>query len=523
MSPQNTHWDALIIGTGIGGGTIGRALAEAGMKVLFVEKGRAGFRAEQSAIDADQQDPFARAMHGLWPDKVHARINGHDQQIFAPLGSTVGGSSAFYAATLERPEPHDLSDAEGRPHPAGGWAKSYAQMEPWFEQAERMYRVHGEADPLSPVTQPILPPLPAPGKADAVIMAALRRGGLHPYQLHAALKNPPGCGNCLGRKCPNPACKMDGRSAGVEPALATGNATLIDRCEVTALLGEAGHITGVAAIRDGEALTLTADRVILSAGALSSPRLLLRSASAHWPDGCANASGLVGRNLMFHFNEMFAVFPGRGAQLAPGEADSKSVGLRDYYFADGQRLGMVQAMGIEASYGSILHYLRQRLDQNMLGRNRLVQEAARLPAGLAVKILGSATVFVGLLEDMPYAENRVIYDPATPGQIKLTYAFAPELLARRKVFRKLISRGFGGLRTVFLGHSPEPNLGHPCGTLRYGTDPATSVLDANCKAHGLDNLWVADASFMPSSMGVNPSLTIAANALHVAQSITKGG
>jgi choline dehydrogenase-like flavoprotein len=116
----------------------------------------------------------------------------------------------------------------------------------------------------------------------------------------------------------------------------------------------------------------------------------------------------------------------------------------------------------------------------------------------------------------------VTWAPGDADAIRLTYRFQPEVLTRRKQFRRLIGRALRGQRHMFLTRWPELNFGHPCGTLRFGRDPATSVLDVDCKVHGLSNLHVVDASFMPTSMGVNPSLTIAANALRVAERISFG-
>jgi choline dehydrogenase-like flavoprotein len=214
---------------------------------------------------------------------------------------------------------------------------------------------------------------------------------------------------------------------------------------------------------------------------------------------------------MFHLNEMFAIWPGRAFR-----GPSKAVGLRDLYHVGGQRFGMVQAMGIEASYGEITHYLRTAVERTVF---RPLAGLARIPALIGSKLLGNAKVFVGLMEDLPYPENRVTFDPAAPGQISFDYRMHPELLNRRKQFRGLIRRAFKGLRPMFLTHMPELNFGHPCGTARFGTDPANSVLNPDCRAHSVDNLWIVDASFFPTAMGVNPSLTIAANALRVADVI----
>ncbi len=513
-----TRWDAIVIGTGIGGGTLGRALAEAGQKVLFLERGPAGQRVARNGL-SEVFVPEARLARGLWPEPLHACVDGVESSVYAPLGAGLGGSSVFYAATLERPERHDLDDLPDLPHPSGGWPVSYDVLRPWYDRATELYRLHGTPDPLSPEPAPALREPPPLNATETALMRVLEANGLHPYYAHTAIDRGPDCLRCLGSKCPR-TCKMDGRSAGVEPALATGNAMLLDRAEVTRLLGSGDRVEGVEVRRDGETHVFRADTYVLAAGALNSPRLLLASACEAWPEGAANGSGLVGRNLMFHLNEMFALWPPRGT---PDHGATKAISLRDLYHAEGTRMGTVQAMGIRASYGEITFYLNRMLARSRLRRLPGLSQFTRLPAAVAAKLFGHAQIFVGLLEDLPYPENRVTYDPAQPQRLSVDYTLHPELLQRRRAFRKAISRALKGQRRLFLGHAPELNFGHPSGTLCFGTDPRTSVLDAECRAHGLRNLRVADASFMPSSMGVNPSLTIAANALRVAGSILKEG
>jgi choline dehydrogenase-like flavoprotein len=218
---------------------------------------------------------------------------------------------------------------------------------------------------------------------------------------------------------------------------------------------------------------------------------------------------------MFHLNEMFAIWPRtKGGTSVP----SKSVGLRDLYSIDGQRMGMVQAMGINVQYGEIAHFLKERLRATRFPQLAQLTPLAAWPAS---KVLGQAKLFVGLLEDLPYQHNRVYLDHAQPSRICFEYSMAPELLQRRKLFRRAIHSAFKGMRPVFVGWQPELNYGHPCGTLRAGSDPRTSVLNEDCRVHDIDNLYVVDASFFPTSMGVNPSLTIAANALRVANLLMK--
>ncbi len=516
MMLSATHWDAIVIGTGIGGGTIGRALAEAGQKVLFLEQGAAGYRSEENGM-SDIFVPEARLARGMWPTPLHVALNGQKQVFYAPLGAGVGGSSAFYAATLERPERHDIEETPERPHPTNGWPIGYDDMTPWYAKAVEMYQVYGTDDPLSQDAQLPLRVPPALNETETSLMASLRNAGLNPYHAHTGIKRITGCRNCLGVKCPKP-CKMDGRSAGVEPALATGNATLATGAKVTRLVENRGLITGVDVTIDGTNQTLTAKRYLLAGGALGSAKLLLASGNADHPNGLANSSGLVGRNLMFHLNEMFALWPNRGT---PDSGATKAISLRDLYHQNGARFGTIQAMGIRASYGEIAHYLNLMLSRSPLAKVPGLTQLTRIPAAIAHKVFGHAQIFVGLMEDLPYPENRVTYDPDQPDKLAVEYEFKPELLERRRAFRKVIRKAMRGHRRAFLGVSPELNYGHPCGTVRFGRDPKTSVLDANCRTHDIANLWVVDAGFMPTSMGVNPSLTIAANALRVGAAISK--
>jgi choline dehydrogenase-like flavoprotein len=508
-------WDVVVIGTGIGGGTLGRSLAEKGFSVLFLEKGPFSPHSAAEFPAGDIDDPDARLQQGSWPTPLKSTINGRSTSFYGGIGAGVGGSSVFYAATLERPERHDVDHTTQHRHPTGGWPVSYNAFRPYFAAAERLYSIRGSADPLSPeMGEDLLPPIPLDA-ANKAMMDSLTRQGLHPYNLHLAVKHVPDCTLCLGHKCPR-SCKMDGRSAGVEPALKTGNACVLDMCAVQALWSESDYVTQVEARRSGQTIRLNGRAYVLAAGALSSPRLLLASRSDHWPNGLANRSGLVGKNLMFHLTEMVAVWPDRSVKAS---TPTRAVALRDFYKTETQRFGVFQAMGINAGYGEIVTYLLNVFDRSLLRKLRLLRPLLRIPAYIGTLIFGPAKIFAGIMEDFPYEANQVVYDPNDPERIVFKYTISDELRARRAEFRKLIKTGLKGLRTAFLNFQPELNFAHACGTLRFGNDPQTSVLNPDCRAHDVTNLYVADASFMPTSTGTNPSLIIAANALRVADHI----
>lgn len=519
MTPQEASaqtWDVIVIGAGMGGGMAARRLAEQRLSVLILEKGPQGYHHEQQGLNQKLGDPAARHLRGFWPSPVEATLNGRTSRLFVALGSGVGGSSVFYAGALERPERHDLEATAQMPHPTGGWPVGYDGFAPYFAQAEDLLHISGETDPLSDEAAYDLKPPPPISAGEQAMIDRMTAGGLHPYRLPLSIRNVAGCQMCIGHKCPR-RCKMDGRSAGVEPALATGHATLLAECDVTELAYDDAAITGVHLRHGGRDHLLRARDYVLAAGAYGSPRLLLQS-DAGGPTGCANSSDWVGRGLMFHLNEMFAVWPHRKHRFAGA---SKAISLRDFYSENGQRLGLVQSMGLEATFGNIATYLAGLYDRSFLGRFRRGRYLTNIPALIAARLLGDAKIFSAIIEDLPYPENRVLVNDTDPQVPTFTYTIKPELTARWRRCRKLVKRGFRGHRSLIMGMQPELNLGHPCGTLRFGHDPATSVLDANCKAHDLDNLYVADSSFFPTSMGVNPSLTIAANALRVGDIIAK--
>lgn len=507
---QSQAWDVIIIGAGMGGGLAGRRLAEAGLSVLFVEKGPVGYRTEEQDLGHELTDPIARQLRGGWPKPFEANIDGRVSQFYGPVGCGVGGSSVFYAGALERPEPHDLDDLPERPHPAGGWPADYVEFRRYFDEAEDILHVCGAQDPLSDIPSPMLKDPPPLTDGDVTMKADFEGLGLHPYRLHSSLLYVKNCRNCIGHKCPRH-CKMDGRSAGVEPALAAG-AGLLTNCDVKEFLEDGEQITGVRVVQDGVDVVLQARSYLLAAGTFGSARLLLSSTS-HSSAGCANSSGWVGRGLMFHLHENFALWPKKHSGF---EDAGKSFSLRDLYFVKGKRYGLVQSMGLDASYGNIVYFLNQVFDRSALRKFRSLRHLTRIPAFIAARIFGNAKVLVGLIEDLAYFENRVFLHPGDPDILAFEYTIHDELRRRRQDMLRMLRKAFKGHRKFFLGLQPELDFGHASGTLRFGNDPETSVLDRDCKAHDLSNLYVADASFMRSSMGVNPSLTIGANALRVA-------
>ena len=498
----------------MGGATIGYSLARQGFRILYLEKGRANI-ATGRPQEAPKQ-PDARLNNGLWPDPALITEDGVARTTFAPLGCGPGGSTLLYAAALERFERIDFEPVGNVAHPTGGWPVSYGEMRPFYEQAEALYRVRGTRDPLGDQIAPCIRRPPPASEQDGLFMRDFAGAGLHPYRLHVGIEYRPGCEECLGFVCPS-GCKSDAATICLAPATQEYGATLWTDCEVERLIPSAGRITAVEYRRNGAMHRVSGRAIILAAGTYRSAALLLASACPEWPQGVANGSGLVGRNLMFHSADWIAIWPRRrGSARGP----RKTIGSRAFYLHDGERLGSLQSMGISAGYGNVLMFLYDWLDRSPLRHFRFIRPFLRIPAKIAARLFGPATLFATITEDIGKPENRLELDPDDPRRIIVRYRITDELKARSQATRRLLRRHLAGFRMFRLHNRPvNIDYGHPVGTCRFGSDPRNSVLDRNCRTHELANLYVVDGSFMPSSGATNPSLTIAANALRVGEAV----
>ena len=512
------RWDVIVIGAGMGGSALAHALAEQGRRVLVVEKGL-GAVTESRDISAQADDPALRESIGRWPDRLSGRVDGTQFDFHAPLGTGAGGSTVLYAAALDRFRPSDLAP---RPHPDGGtleWPLSYAALEPHYRRAEALLGVSGQPDPLAnPEAGRFEGPEPPPaGARDGWLLQRLAGAGLHPYRLHSGYRFVPGCGPCLGRACLRD-CRRGAANSFLAPAIATGHVALLAQAHVLQINADAGRVQSVrvrmggAAEQGGAVFDLTADAFALAAGAYFSPVLLLRSKSEHWPEGLGNRHDQVGRHLMFHAGRSLAMWAPRGLT---NDGPGKSIVFRDFYDHPAGKFGEVQSTGAQARYGNILYALRLQLDTSALSKVPLMRQFLRIPAFAAARLLGQAAVFELILEDLPYAQNRVLLDDTTPSGMRFDYSFSDELRARYARYSAEVSRALKGIRHIYLTHKLTLNYGHPTGTCRLGHDPQSSVADGSGAVHGLANLFIADGSFMPSSGGTNPSLTIAAHGLRV--------
>ncbi|HEX9633076.1 MAG TPA: GMC family oxidoreductase, partial [Gemmatimonadales bacterium] len=458
-----------------------------------------------------------RLSRGEWPLPIRGVTTFGPVSFFAPMGCGSGGSTTIFGAQLERFKPADFQPRASFPHVTDSvlpeqWPITHDELVPYYRRAEAHYRVCGTPDPLSPDPEATLRAPPRLSERDQQLHDSLVSLGLHPYRSHVGFHEIPDCRECFAL-CPLN-CKSDAGSRSLLPALTQHGARLLPDCEVQEVIADRTRVTGVRATRNGEELRLTAKVVVLAAGSFMTPVLLLRSRSTDWPDGVANRSGFVGRTLMLHTSDFFTIDHREWHRVA---GPYKSLSLNDFYVDNGKKLGTLQAVGLPLVPEAILSYLRYAESRDPQWWRMPVTRLLPLASRVSARVFRRASLFSTIVEDLPYPDNRVLPDANSPNGRRFVYRYTRDLRRRNRHFRRVLARRLSPRHrvTVVTGGGNNLNYGHACGTCRFGDDPATSVLDRTNRAHDLDNLYVVDASFFPSSGGTNPSLTIAANALRV--------
>lgn len=493
--------DVVIIGSGMGGSTFAHALRDSGLDIVIVERG--------DFLPREIQNWSAEAVFGKGRYRNAEPWLDHHNQAFSPgVFYYVGGNTKFYGAMLPRFREADFGEIRHAEGVSPAWPISYAEFEPWYAEAEKLYRVHGQAgvDPSEPWRSgPYPQPALAHDPALVSLAHSLRLSGLTPFVMPAAVDYGDGgacvlCSTCDGYPCLVDA-KADAEVSALRPAL-LGGVRLLTRTTVQRLVSDGRRVTEAHGQLDGRDITLRARRFVLACGAVNSAALLFKSATPQHPDGLGNSSGQLGRNYMVHNSTfMLAVDPRRKNPVT----FQKTLAINDWYGSGPQNpfpLGNVQMLG--------------KIREPMISAMR-----PWLPRFVSRYLTDHSVDLYLTSEDLPMAQNRVTYDKAR-GAIKVQWTpnnlKAHEGLVNntRTVLRK------AGYPLILKARMGIATNSHQCGTAVMGTDPASSVLDIHCKLHDLDNVWVVDSSFFPSSAAVNPALTIAANALRIAAHFKNG-
>jgi choline dehydrogenase-like flavoprotein len=518
------HYDVIVIGTGAGGGTLAHRLAPTGKRVLLLERG------DYLPRERENWDSTAVFVRGKYraPEYWYDR---HGNEFPPEVNYYVGGNTKFYGAALFRLRPEDFGEIRHHGGLSPAWPISYDDLEPYYTQAEHLYLVHGHhgEDPTEGATsaQYQLPPVQHEPRIQQ-LSDDLEKQGLHPFHLPIGvdLTQDERGGATHGSRCIR--CdrvdgfpcllnaKSDAQVICVDPALEHPNVELLTNAQVLRLETDASGrtVNRVTALVDGSTtVSLSADIVVVSCGAVNSAVLLLRSASDTHPQGLANSSGVVGRHYMRHNNlALMAV-----SHEPNPTRFQKTLAVNDWYSGADDwdyPLGGIQMLG------------KSDAEQVRSGAPRW---AGKVSPTMPFEVVAQHAVDFWLCgEDLPQPHNRVTLGP--DDSIHLTLDEKNNIEGLRRLRHKLqgMLGDLGMHREHLLDHSiylhkgmPIGATAHQAGTVRFGTDPEASALDVTCRAHDVDNLYVVDTSFFPSIGAVNPSLTAIANALRVGDHIAE--
>ncbi|WP_013334693.1 GMC oxidoreductase [Gloeothece verrucosa] len=514
---QNEHYDVIIIGTGAGGGTLAHRLAPTRKKILVLERGDFLPREKENwdAKEVYQKERYQTDEH--WYDS--------EGKPFQPqMCYWVGGNTKHYGAALFRRRERDFEKVIHKGGISPEWELKYQDFEPYYTQAEKLYEVHGERgkDPTEPPSSADYPYPPVSHEPDMQELAdGIEKLGYHPFHIPLGIKlnekdpiNSPciRCDTFDGYPCLVNG-KADADINAVRPAhLTYPNVTLLTKAKVLKLHTSASgkEITSVETDVDGEIRHFRGDIVVVACGSINSAALLLRSANDRQPHGLANSSQQVGRNFTKQ-NEVALL----ALHFEPNNARfQKTIAVSDFYWGEPD---YPYPMGLVQNTGNVLAQMIPAEAPPLL------KPVTKLIPGYELHLIAERSVGWWLqIEDLPDPNNRV---RVVGDKIHLDYQpnnteTVERLIHRWTSVMKSIHRN--AMHVIPFSAYPRHMIplqvvAHQCGTCVFGSDPKTSVLNLNCRTHDIDNLYVVDSSFFPSQAGVNPTLTIMANALRVGE------
>lgn len=488
------YWDYIIIGTGMGGSVIGLSLAKVGKKILFCEKGLALEKLNEKGSfpemsnSKNTSDLFKRA--GRRSQSIVDLSYKTPREFIPFIGEGAGGSSLLYGMAMERGHVDDFKC----------WPITYKEIEPYYQEAEILFGV-------------------APSKSlcaqNQIISDFLVSNGLTPYKLPLASQQKLECQGCQGQLCSHNNKNHAGNCA-LQAALNFEGNLLLDECEVVSLIENSNKITNVIIKRNNQTFRINGNNVVLAAGALETPRILFKSSTIEHSNGLANSSGKVGKNLMRHLIDLYLL----EASEPVAKGIIKELAFNDFYRLPEGKGGTVQSFGYMPPVELVLQDIFRDLSFQSKFVSRGLQILSPFLKFFLNKLISNSVVFASIVEDSPCEDNQVL---AIRDQTSFIYKVKEADQIRLKSMRKKLQGVFKSkLKMKIFSGGKNTLLAHACGTCRMGIDSKDSVVDKNGKCHDISNLFIADASVFPTSLGVNPALTIAANAIRMAHEMAKG-
>ena len=476
-----------IVGSGMGGATTAYGLAKLGIDCLVLERG--------DFVKKEDANWSAREIFINQKYKPDEKWLDEKGKPFTPgVHYIVGGNTKVYGSSLPRFREIDFEEIRHKEGISPAWPFKYKDIEPYYCEAESLYRVHGTTgeDPTEPTrSKPFPYPPLSHEKYISNLAQKLKAAGVKPHSnaMGVDLKLDGKCIRC--RTCDGFVCKLDAKSdaqtCALEPAISTGNVKLETNLKVTNVVVKNGRVEHLIANKNGQEVKIYAKKYVLSLGAVNTAALLLKSGNI------ANSSDLLGKNFMMHNNAHIAAFDIRSKNDVIFQ---KTLSFSDWYIdgGSGYPLGAVQLIGKV---------------QGIMMKSY----ATKVPLSILKFIADRSVEFVVMNEDLPSTNNRVEINQNGMIQIfrkALNTSAHKELMTKTK---KVLKRA--GFQAIFVQPFDISMNSHQCGTSVAGHDAKFSVVDEYCRSHDIENLYLIDGGFFPSSAAMNPALTIAAQALRV--------
>ena len=504
---KKDHFDIVIVGTGAGGGTLLHRLADTGKRILIVDRGDF-IPKEKDNWDTEQV--FLKGKYKTkekWYDKA-------DKPFSPGQHYCVGGNTKMFGAALFRLREEDFGVVRHHDGVSPEWPIAYSDLKDYYYEAEQLYHVNGDrgSDPTEPAEgRPYRHKGLSHEPRIQKLFDDLTTYGLKPFPLPMGVVREDGQGAeiVLDRfdGYPDPTeSKADAHVVSIKQAIKKDNVTLWTNCKVEQIntKNSAKEVSDLTLTKDGETITVSADIYCLCAGAINSAALLLKSANDKHPNGLANSSDQVGRNYMCHNNTAMLAL-----SIKPNDTKfGKTFAINDFYHSSPDfnfPLGHIQMLG--------------KSDATMFR-----EEAPMIAPNFSLEYIAEHVLDFWLTsEDLPLKENRVVYKDN-----KLHLHYTENNTTGHNLLQKKLKHALehAGCRThllpnhIYLGKKiPIAGVAHQCGTVVFGKDPKTSVLNEYCRSHDIQNLFVVDGGFFPSSAAVNPALTIMSMALRVGDHI----